>query len=110
MKTLQAYHFPGNVREVENIIERAIILARDETLQVDESLELLKSPAAPAENEGTLAEIERSHIVSVLQETNGRIEGTKGAALRLGINPNTLRSRMQKLGIKRPATDTISEL
>ncbi len=102
MKTLQAYHFPGNVREVENIIERAIILARDETLQLDESLELLKSSAAPAENVGTLAEIERSHIVSVLQETNWRIEGTKGAALRLGINPNTLRSRMQKLGINRP--------
>lgn len=110
MKTLQAYHFPGNVREVENIIERAIILARDETLQLDESFELLESPAAPAENVGTLAEIERSHIVSVLQETNWRIEGTKGAALRLGINPNTLRSRMQKLGIKRSATGTISEL
>ena len=110
MKTLQTYHFPGNVREVENIIERAIILARDETLQLDESFELLESPAAPAENVGTLAEIERSHIVSVLQETNWRIEGTKGAALRLGINPNTLRSRMQKLGIKRSATGTISEL
>ena len=110
MKTLQAYHFPGNVREVENIIERAIILARDETLQLDESFELLESPAAPAENVGTLAEIERSHIVSVLQETNWRIEGTKGAALRLGINPNTLRSRMQKLGIMRAATGTISEL
>ena len=110
MKTLQAYHFPGNVREVENIIERAIILARDETLQLDESFELLESPADPAENVGTLAEIERSHIVSVLQETNWRIEGTKGAALRLGINPNTLRSRMQKLGIKRSATGTISEL
>ncbi|MCH8954882.1 sigma 54-interacting transcriptional regulator [candidate division KSB1 bacterium] len=110
MKTLQTYHFPGNIRELENIIERAIILARDETLQVDESLELLKSPAAPAENEGTLAEIERSHIVSVLEETNWRIEGQKGAALRLGINANTLRSRMQKLGIMRPATGTISEL
>ena len=110
MKTLQAYHFPGNVREVENIIERAIILARDETLQLDESLELLKSSTAPAENVGTLAEIERSHIVSVLQETNWRIEGTKGAALCLGINPNTLRSRMQKLGIKRPATGKISGL
>ncbi|MCH7680835.1 sigma 54-interacting transcriptional regulator [candidate division KSB1 bacterium] len=110
MKTLQAYHFPGNVREVENIIERAIILARDETLQLDESFELLESPADPAENVGTLAEIERSHIVSVLQETNWRIEGTKGAELRLGINPNTLRSGMQKLGIKRSATGTISEL
>lgn len=103
MKTLQAYHFPGNVRELENIVERAIILAKDETLQMDESLELLKSPSTPALNAGTLEEVERKYIVSVLQETNWRIEGPKGAALRLGINSNTLRSRMQKLGIRKPA-------
>ncbi|MFQ5605460.1 MAG: sigma 54-interacting transcriptional regulator [bacterium] len=102
MKTLQTYHFPGNVRELENIVERALILAQGDTLQVDESLELLKSPAATAASSGTLAEVERQHIISVLRETSWRVEGPKGAALRLGMNPNTLRSRMQKLGIKKP--------
>ncbi len=102
MQTLQGYHFPGNVRELENIIERAIILAKGKTLQVDESLELLKKPSSPALSVATLEDVERNHIISVLQETKWRIEGPKGAALRLGINPNTLRSRMQKLGIRKP--------
>ncbi|MFQ5640529.1 MAG: sigma 54-interacting transcriptional regulator [bacterium] len=102
MRALQVYHFPGNVRELENIIERAIILAQDQTLLIDESLELLKTPAASTESAHTLEEMERNHIVAVLKETSWRIEGPKGAAQRLGINPNTLRSRMQKLGIKRP--------
>lgn len=101
IETLQAYHFPGNIRELENVIERATILAKDETLRVDESLELLQSPATPAAGAGTLEDVERDHIVSVLKATNWRIEGPKGAALRLGMNPNTLRSRMQKLGVKR---------
>ncbi len=100
-ETLQAYHFPGNVRELENIIERAIILAEGETLRLDESLDLLKRQSTSAEDAPTLEEVERNHIISVLQETNWRIEGPKGAALRLGINSNTLRSRMQKLGIRK---------
>ncbi|MCG8608020.1 sigma 54-interacting transcriptional regulator [bacterium] len=102
METLQAYHFPGNVRELENIIERAIILAKGETLQLDESLELLKNPSTHIVSAATLEDVERNHILSVLQETKWRIEGPKGAALRLAINPNTLRSRMQKLGIRKP--------
>lgn len=102
MTTLQAYDFPGNVRELENIIERAIILSNGQTLQLDQSLEVLKSPAA-TERDSTLEEVERQHILATLEKTNWRIEGPKGAALPLGINPNTLRSRMQRFGIKKPS-------
>ena len=110
MKTLQAYHFPGNVRELENIIERAIILTNDQTLRIDESFGAIEITPSSTKSSGTLEEIERNHIVAVLEESNWRIEGQKGAALRLGLNANTLRSRMQKLGIKRPAAGAISEL
>ncbi len=101
MKTLQAYHFPGNVRELENIIERAIILAKEQTLQLDESLESLKRTVGFTESAGTLEEVDRNHTLVVLEKTNWRIEGKQGAALCLGLNPSTLRSRMQKLGIRR---------
>ncbi|MFT5367057.1 MAG: PAS domain S-box-containing protein [Candidatus Latescibacterota bacterium] len=101
MTALQAYDYPGNVRELENIIERAIILSNEETLQLDQSLELGKSSLS--ENDCTLEEVERQHITATLEKTNWRIEGPKGAALPLGLNPNTLRSRMQRLGIKKPS-------
>lgn len=103
MRTLQNYHFPGNIRELENIIERAIILASEQTLQLDESFESAKSADASGLKTRTLEEVEREYIVATLEETNWRIEGPKGAALCLGLNANTLRSRMQKLGIKKPA-------
>ena len=106
MTLLKAYHFPGNIRELENIVERGMILADDETLRLDQSLELLlKGPAVPRDSEATLEEVERQHIVAVLEKTGWRIEGPKGAALRLGLNPNTLRSRLRRLGIERPARD-----
>ena len=103
---LQKYAFPGNIRELENIVERAMILTSDETLRLDQSLELLlKGPAPAQESDATLEEVERQHILCVLEKTNWRIEGPKGAALRLGLNANTLRSRLQRLGLKRPAED-----
>ena len=106
MTSLQAYDFPGNIRELENIVERAMILTRDGTLRLDKSLELLlKGPAASGESDATLEEVERRHILAVLETTNWRIEGPKGAALRLGLNANTLRSRLQRLGLKRPERD-----
>lgn len=101
MAALQAYRFPGNIRELENIVDRAIILAKGEMLELEESFASLRSAAGSSANARTLEEVERTHIFAILEETNWRIEGSKGAALRLGINPNTLRSRMQKLAIKK---------
>ncbi len=102
MDTLERYPWPGNVRELENIIERAIILADDTTLQLDETLEADRRSASPTAGPATLEDAERDHILLVLQQTNGRIRGTRGAAEILDINPSTLRSRMKKLGIERP--------
>ncbi|MBT6150225.1 MAG: sigma 54-interacting transcriptional regulator [Gemmatimonadetes bacterium] len=106
MTALQNYEFPGNIRELENIVERAMILTRDQTLRLDQSLELLlKGPPGPQDKDVTLEQVERQHILHVLGVTNWRIEGPKGAAIRLGLNANTLRSRLQRLGLKRPPRD-----
>jgi len=101
MKKLQSYSWPGNIRELENIIERAVILTKDGNLKVDDSLDLGDSPNQKESHHSTLEDVERSHIISVLEETNWIISGEKGAAGLLGLNPNTLRSRIQKLGINR---------
>lgn len=99
---LQTYHFPGNVRELENIIERAVILSTGNTLQMDVSFTSPR-PADPDPVEPqTLEEVERSHITRALADCNWRIEGPQGAAKRLGIHPSTLRSRMRKLNVNRP--------
>ena len=102
MATLARYAWPGNVRELENIIERAVILSDDATLQLDESLETDRRPSLPKTSTATLEEAERKHILQVLNATNWRVRGQRGAAEILAINPSTLRSRMKKLGIERP--------
>jgi transcriptional regulator with GAF, ATPase, and Fis domain len=89
------------VRELENVIERAAILSQGSRLQIDETL-LRSSPITEPTISGTLEEVERTHMIRVLQEVEWVIEGNGGAARRLGLHPNTLRSRMQKLGIKKP--------
>ncbi len=101
MTRLITYAWPGNVRELENIIERAAILSSGPLLQIDESLFQSNLTAEP-DVSGTLEEIERSYILRVLQETDWVIEGKQGAAIKLGLHPNTLRSRMKKLGLKKP--------
>jgi transcriptional regulator with GAF, ATPase, and Fis domain len=101
MDRLMKYSWPGNIRELENVIERATILANGPMLQIEEAF-LRTTPALPVLREGTMEEVERAHILRVLQEVNWVIEGTQGAATRLDLHPNTLRSRMQKLGIKKP--------
>lgn len=100
METLQRYQWPGNVRELEHIIERAVILSEGSEL---ESIDWLSLANAQAENESlqTLEELERTHIVLVLERTNWRVSGAKGAAKILGLNPTTLEARMRKLGITR---------
>lgn len=101
MQRLKAYAWPGNVRELENVLERAVILANGSTLEIGESV-LPRSVASPdASPDGNLHDLERNHIREVLERTNWVIEGPRGAALILGLHPNTLRSRMKKLDLRR---------
>jgi len=109
---LLRYAWPGNVRELENVIERALILAPREASELDVPATLLPTaapaaplapvaPARPTAPAASLEEVERQHIATTLRAAGGRIEGAHGAAKRLGLSPSTLRSRMQKLGIRR---------
>ena len=106
MATLQAYDWPGNVRELQNVIERALILSHGSVLRVDE---VLGSGAAARDDTGSrspvesLLDVTRAHIVHVLERCRWTIEGHGQAAERLGLNPSTLRNRMRKLDITRPA-------
>jgi transcriptional regulator with GAF, ATPase, and Fis domain len=100
MDRLMKYAWPGNIRELENVIERATILANGSLLQIDDVM-LQGNSASPLPVADSLEEVERTHILRVLRDTNWIIEGKHGAATRLGLHPNTLRSRMQKLGIKK---------
>jgi len=123
------YAWPGNVRELQNVIERASVLSQGSVLELDRDLvpapspgdhpetgssraqmaeaaapgrKGMQRPAGPGSAElASLGEIERNHILAVLRQTGGVIEGPRGAAKVLDLHPNTLRSRMQKLGIKR---------
>ena len=134
MQHLSAYEWPGNVRELQNVIERAVVLCEGPVLEIDPDLVPLSAapsrasepmtPSGSAEarpaNEragvraaapdgiAPLEEMERRHIVAALEATAGVIHGPKGAARLLKLHPNTLRSRMEKLGItfKRPRQET----
>ncbi len=102
MKALQDYPWPGNIRELESIIERSVILCPGPVLQLADKL---KNPGLPSPSTGdTLEEMERNQIFKILSETRWRIEGKDGAAAILGLHPSTLRARMHKLGIVRPGT------
>jgi transcriptional regulator with GAF, ATPase, and Fis domain len=101
-RALQQYDWPGNIRELENVIQRAIILSSDGAISIDDiSLSLAKPVTASVGT--TLEEIERNHIQRMLSTTLWRIEGRRGAAELLGLKPSTLRSRLRKLGIRRGA-------
>lgn len=98
---LQRYHWPGNIRELENIIERAVILSTGPELRI--SLDELKTAAEAAPHSAnTLEDAERAHILRVLKETKWVVGGPLGAAARLGLNRTTLQFRMKKLVITRP--------
>ena len=97
VEALQAYHWPGNVRELRNITERAMILTTGPVLHLD----VPKRAQAGAEQTDTLNEVEKRHILEALNTTGWRVSGKDGAAEILGINPKTLESRMQRLGIQR---------
>jgi transcriptional regulator with GAF, ATPase, and Fis domain len=101
---LTSYRWPGNVRELENVIERALILNKDGPLRFDQFVAAQQEEKPPAlsghENEPiNLDEVIFRHIHRVLQMTNGKVHGEGGAAELMGINPSTLRNRMNKLGI-----------
>ena len=102
MKALQDYPWPGNIRELESIIERAVILCPGPVLQLADKLEIPSLPSSVGMN--TLEEVERNQILKTLSETRWRIEGKDGAAAILGLHPSTLRARIHKLGIVRPET------
>jgi formate hydrogenlyase transcriptional activator len=107
MSALVRYPWPGNIREMQNVIERAVILSRGPVLHIPLT-DLKSRPAGGGDTNGcvTLEEVERRHILSVLEQTNWVFAGPNGAAVRLGIKRPTLQFRMQKLGITRPQRST----
>jgi formate hydrogenlyase transcriptional activator len=107
LDTLRSYHWPGNIRELQNFIERAIITSPGDTLSLRPGeLELL-SRRAPVQRPQTLVDAERAHIIQMLTETNWVVGGRDGAAARLGLPRTTLIYRMQKLGLsKKPQGET----
>jgi len=121
MRRLIAYRWPGNVRELQNVIERAVILSRKPVLDVEALADLspvtaertpppvaIAPSAASQPGSGatrTIEEVERGYVSEVLAETGWVIEGERGAARRLGLHPNTLRSRLKRWGLTRPSDE-----
>ena len=101
LERLMRYTWPGNVRELENVIERALILSRESLLRIDEHVLGTQVASGAAPPPANLKELERRHILQTLALANWRIAGPDGAAVRLGIPPSTLRSRMKQFGMKR---------
>jgi formate hydrogenlyase transcriptional activator len=102
MNTLVEYDWPGNIRELENVVERAMILSSGSTLMLEGSFRPMR-PSVPKVQSTNPPDVNRDRIISVLQECHWRIKGTGNAAERLGLQPSTLRYRMKTLGIQRPA-------
>ena len=106
LRYLGAYDWPGNVRELMNVVERAVLTSSSGVLKLATPLQpvanddSVSTPSAPA-TLATLREVESAHISATLEACNGKIAGPGGAAEVLGLHPNTLRSRIKKLGIGR---------
>ena len=108
---MTSYAWPGNIRELQNVVERAAILAKGPVLEVEGSIlddadpgaiePLLRATpkAVEVQTAESLEDMQRLHILNTLKSTGGVVEGAHGAATILGLHPNTLRSRMKKLGI-----------
>ena len=99
MKALQDYHWPGNIRELSNVIESAMISSHDATLRISDMPETSKHGSK--DRIVSMTEMEKDHIMQALETCHWRIEGKNGAAQLLGLNPGTLRGRMRKYDIKR---------
>ena len=104
VEALVAYNWPGNIRELQNVIERSAILCSGDTLIVQEMLGDfgVQNRESASSLKQDLEEVERAKILRALEESGWKVKGEGNAASRLGINPNTLRSRMKKLGIAKP--------
>jgi transcriptional regulator of acetoin/glycerol metabolism len=103
MEALMAYAWPGNVRELENVIDRALILSTGSVLHVEDMLKgVVRTPTGQPALE-RLDDVQRAHIRHVLEGCGWKIDGKGHAAEKLGLNPSTLRSWMERLGITRPA-------
>lgn len=102
MARLAQYDWPGNIRELQNVIERAAILAPADIVEVNERTLMPCARQAATERPATLHDSEGLHIQRVLEQAGWRIYGPLGAANRLGLHPSTLRSRMKKLGAVMP--------
>lgn len=101
LQKLMDYSWPGNVRELENVIERAIITSNNNQLNIESLVE----NGIDSKQNIALEELEKNHILKILEKTYWKISGSGGAASFLKINPETLRSKMRKLGIKRTSTE-----
>src|SRR5512139_3827523 len=99
LEALQRYPWPGNARELRNVIEHAMIVSQGTTLEVRPPTPVVADRSNDSRN---LQEVERRHILSVLEETGWRVAGKAGGAEVLGLKPTTLEARMKKLGIHRP--------
>lgn len=99
IRKLSGYWWPGNIRELANVIERSVIYSQGEILQISEILDATKMDSGSAPSAETLETMERKYIMQILDDCGWKIEGLNGAAGILGLNPGTLRSRMSKLGI-----------
>ena len=101
MEMLKNYPWHGNIRELEHVVERAVILSQGAELELGDWMPKSANPSGTTPL-ATLEETERDHIIQVLTHTNWRVSGEKGAAAILGLKPTTLEARMKKLGISRP--------
>jgi len=113
MSVLVAYHWPGNIRELQNLVERAVILSTGPVLNVPpRDLQSQPQAAVPANSTAngrprkieTLEDVERRHVLETLDATDWVVGGPKGAAVMLGLKRSTLQVRMEKLGIRRART------
>lgn len=107
MNSLQNYYWPGNIRELKNVVERAVINSQGRLLHLVDRLERKSGSTLQSVSRKPLLELEKDYITQILEETGWKIEGRDGAAAILGLHPSTLRGKLRKLGISRNDSQTL---